>query len=293
MRDPDTVMPEGSASPAPDVDGVSVPAPPRPVIAVRYRRSHRDGERWLRTVAVTGGTIILLATVSGQAVKNGDTAAWLSMLFNGVMALAAVGAYLTARKWVPQLTTQEGYKVAISLVNEEYIYLGMQNPLLSEAGRLMSCYNECLQDPRYISKDDYARKIAALSGAVLREKKRKDSIEQAEFRLHTYGLYEDPAYADALKAMKQSFTGGIDAAGTLEALLLDDLEFQKKLDELEGLSANIVSDMERLLEDRAGQKDVIQKAYSKLERKWYDMMALQEAVFNTHPPIGELYAVRK
>ncbi|MHA1002877.1 hypothetical protein ACR9IA_20345 (plasmid) [Leclercia pneumoniae] len=157
----------------------------------------------------------------------------------------------------------------------------------------MSCYNECLQDPRHISKDDYARKIAVLSGAVLREKKRKDSIEQAEFRLRTYGLYEDPAYADALKAMKQSFTDSIDAARTLESLLRGDLEFQKKLDELDGLSANIVSDMERLSEGRAGLKDAIQKAYSNLERKWNDMVALQKVVFNTHPPIGELYAVRK
>lgn len=293
MRDPDTAMPEGSAAPAPDAEGVPAPVTPRPVLAARYRRSHRDGERWLRTVAVTGGAIILLGTVSGQAVKNSDAAAWLSMLFNGVMALAALGAYLTARKWVPQLTTQEGYKVAISLVNEEYIYLGMQNPLLPEAGRLMSCYNECLQDPRHISKDDYARKIDVLSGAVLHEKKRKDSIEQAEFRLRTYGLYEAPAYADALKAMKQSFTDSIDAAQTLVALLLGDSEFQKKLDQLDGLSANIVPDMERLLEGRAGLKDPVQKAYSNLERKWNDMVALHNAVFNTHPPIGELYAVRK
>lgn len=289
MRETDTAMPEGSTAPAPDAEGM----PARPVIAPRYRRSHRDGERWLRTVAVTGGVIIVFLTVSGQAVKNGDTAAWLSMLFNAVMATAAVGAYLTARKWVPQLTTQEGYKVAISLVNEEYIYLGIQNPLLSEAGRLMSCYNECLQDPRHISKDDYARKIGALSGAVFREKKRKDSIEQAEFRLRTYGLYEDPAYADSLQAMKQSFTDSIDAARTLEALLLGDLEFQKKLDDLDGLSANIVTDMEKLSEGRAALKDAIEKAYSNLERKWNDMVILQKAVFNAHPPIGELYAVQK
>nr|WP_261905556.1 hypothetical protein [Escherichia coli]CAH8250733.1 Uncharacterised protein [Escherichia coli] len=137
MRDPDTAMPDGSAAPAPEAECVPATVTARPVLAARYHSSHRDGERWLRTVAVTCAAIILLGTVLGQAVKKG-AAAWLSMLFNGVMALAAVRDYLTARKWVPQLTTQEGYKVAISLVNEEYIYLGMQNPLLSEAGRLMS-----------------------------------------------------------------------------------------------------------------------------------------------------------
>jgi hypothetical protein len=51
--------------------------------------------------------------------------------------------------------------------------------------------------------------------------------------------------------------------------------------------------MGRLTEERAGLKDTVQKAYSKLERKWNDMVALQNAVFNTHPPIGELYDVRK
>ncbi|EAQ5803184.1 hypothetical protein LC76_19365 [Salmonella enterica] len=75
MRDPDTAMPEGSAAPAPEVEGVPAPVTPRPVLAARYRCSHREGERWLRTVAVTGGAIILLGTVSGQAVKNGDAAA--------------------------------------------------------------------------------------------------------------------------------------------------------------------------------------------------------------------------
>ena len=54
--------------------------------------------------------------------------------------------------------------------------------------------------------------------------------------------------------MKLSFMDSIDAAQTLVALLLGDLEFQKKLDELDGLSANIVPDMERLLKDRAALK---------------------------------------
>lgn len=180
MSDPDADMPDGSVVPAPDTEGVQVPGPPRPVLATRYRRSRRDGERWLRTVAVIGGAIILLGTVSGQAVKNGDAAAWLSMLFNGVMALAAVGAYLTARKWVPQLTTQEGYKVAISLVNELYIHLGRTNPLLTGAKPAISCYRGLQKTSSYTSVESYSAAIGVLINAILQEEERQGRMEDAE-----------------------------------------------------------------------------------------------------------------
>lgn len=293
MGEPDAVLSEGGAATAQDTAVVPVSVPPHPVIAARYRRSHRDGERWLRTVAVTGGTIILFATISGQAVKNGDTAAWLSMMFNGVMALAAVGAYLTARKWVPQLTTQEGYKVAIGLVNEEYIHLGIQNTLLSAAGQIMSSYNACLHDHSHISSEEYARRIALFSGAIFQEKARKDRIDQAEFRLRTYGLREDPVYAAALTSMKSRFTDSIDAARTLEAMLQADLEFSKKFENMNGLSAHFIQDMASLLEGREGMKVPTLKAMKHLERVWNEMVALQGSVFNAHAPIGELYTVRK
>lgn len=189
MTEPVTPIPDSEEGPVTFVDSGLKVKPPQPAISGRYRRSHRDGERWLWTIVVFFSAVILLTTISGQAVKNGDVAAWVSMLFNGVMATAAVGAYLTARKWVPQLTTQEGYKVAICLVNEHYIYLGIQNPLLRSTNQALSCYNEFLQIYNHTSSVDYARKIAILSRAILNEKERKDSIEQAGWTTDQNGSY--------------------------------------------------------------------------------------------------------
>lgn len=42
-------------------------------------------ERLLNAIAVSVFFALLLATVSGQVVKNSDSAAWLSMIFNGVL----------------------------------------------------------------------------------------------------------------------------------------------------------------------------------------------------------------
>ncbi|QBG11269.1 hypothetical protein DA718_29600 (plasmid) [Klebsiella huaxiensis] len=292
MTEPVTPIPDSEEGPVTFVDSALKAKPPQPAISGRYRRSHRDGERWLWTVVVFFSAVILLATISGQAVKNGDVAACVSMLFNGVMATAAVGAYLTARKWVPQLTTQEGYKVAICLVNEHYIYLGIQNPLLRSTNQALSCYNEFLQIYNHTSSADYARKIAILSRAILNEKERKDSIEQADFRLRTYGLYVSPAYSDSMNAMKDAFTHSIDAACSLEAMLQSDLILQKKLEGLDSTSVQFVSDMERLLGAREHLKVTILADGERLSQKWNEMVALQGAIFNTHPRIGELFSVR-
>lgn len=287
MSDPETAVHQGSETSVPS------PAPARPVNAEQYRRSPRDGERWLRTVAVTGGAFILFLTVSGQAVKNGDTAAWLSMLFNGVMATAAVGAYLTARKWVPQLTTQEGYKEAIILVNDHYMYLGKLNPLLTGAQPAMYCYRGLQKTSSHSSTEDYSVTIDVLINAILQEQERQDRIEQAEFRLRTYGLYDSPDYAEALAGLKSAFTGSIAAAKTLLAMLQADREMQKKLEDTDNPSMRAMEDIARILHARQRLNASTESAYVHLCRKWDDMVARQGAIFKLHPPVGELFSVRK
>ncbi len=120
MTEPVTPIPDSEEGPVTFVDSALKAKPPQPAISGRYRRSHRDGERWLWTVVVFFSAVILLATISGQAVKNGDVAACVSKLFNGVMAPAAVRGYLNARERGSQITTQEGYKVCIFSVNGHY-----------------------------------------------------------------------------------------------------------------------------------------------------------------------------
>ena len=45
---------------------------------------------------------------------------WISAFCNVVIAGATVGAVITARNYLAQFTAQEGYKLAIKLVNEDF-----------------------------------------------------------------------------------------------------------------------------------------------------------------------------
>lgn len=49
---------------------------------------------------------------------------WISAFCNVVMAGATVAAVLTARNYLAQFTAQEGYKLAIHLVNNDFPQLG-------------------------------------------------------------------------------------------------------------------------------------------------------------------------
>ncbi|BBV79284.1 TPA: hypothetical protein R8G53_005590 [Citrobacter braakii] len=91
--------------------------------------------RYLIAGVAGGGTACLsvLVFILFYQVKNtGSAADWIASLANASMAVTAVLAFKVARSWLPQLTTQEGYKLAIELVNDHYIWLGMQNSVLTD-----------------------------------------------------------------------------------------------------------------------------------------------------------------
>ena len=290
MRDTDTAMPEGNEAPAPDAEGELTPAPPRPVLAARYRRSHRDGERWLRTVAVTGGTIILLATVSGQAVKNSDAAAWLSMLFNGVMALAAIGAYLTARKWVPQLTTQEGYKLAITLINDHYIWLGIQNSVVRDVTLPLACIrHQYDQESLAGSSLTITELITSLEQAVLQHKIRRDTMAQIRFRLGTYGLHDAAEFAEHFQALDRAYMLASEAAASILEILKDTQDRQKIYPPRNsGLASDgYVRELYLPLVSQAEER------YRVVSEQFQVMADTHEKIFASCPTIGQLFEVRK
>ncbi|PVZ84194.1 hypothetical protein C9426_24110 [Serratia sp. S1B] len=76
------------------------------IVSVLFKKS-----KWALYVAVLVILSVLFGTVNGYN--------YISALANIVIAASAVMAYLTARNYLPQLTTQEGYKIAIQMVNNE------------------------------------------------------------------------------------------------------------------------------------------------------------------------------
>ncbi|QEM94353.1 DUF3450 domain-containing protein (plasmid) [Kosakonia radicincitans] len=141
-------------------------------------------------VVLLAGYRVCLVINWEQAIQRSGPAEWLSALLNLVMAGAAVAAYLTARSWLPQLTTQEGYKLAIHLVNNELIWLGVRNRLSSDAGIVFEIAREAFNGGNIspATQGHLEQAIARLERTTKESRRRKDDINDAIFRMKTYGL---------------------------------------------------------------------------------------------------------
>lgn len=68
--------------------------------------------------------ILMLVTffysIYAKMIDKSSYTDWISAFCNVVMAGATVGAVITARNYLAQFTAQEGYKLAIKLVNEDF-----------------------------------------------------------------------------------------------------------------------------------------------------------------------------
>lgn len=61
---------------------------------------------------------------------------WISAFCNVVIAGATVGAVITARNYLAQFTAQEGYKIAISLFNDNLLLLVKQDHVIHDYEKL-------------------------------------------------------------------------------------------------------------------------------------------------------------
>ncbi|QHP82784.1 hypothetical protein EO763_23100 (plasmid) [Pectobacterium odoriferum] len=248
------------------------------------------GERRLYAIAAVGFVLILLLTLSGQAVKNSDVAAWLSMLFNAVMAFAAVGALLTARKWLPQMTTQEGYKLAITLVNEHYICLGPENSILRDVE--LPVRYICHQVDRRSMGDSTAtieQLIPALEQAIRQHTARQDAMNQVRIQLGTYGLCEADAFYDRFKTLDHAYMKASDAAAEI-------LKRLKNTQETRKLYPSTDSPLHsQQLARELYVKDMVEACglFEVVKAQFDLMVSTHKDMFSQHPAIGELFSVKK
>lgn len=75
---------------------------------------------------------VLVFILFYQVSNTGSAAEWIAFVAIVSMAVTAVLAFKVAGSWLPQLTTQEVYKLAIELVNDHYIGLSMQNSIMPD-----------------------------------------------------------------------------------------------------------------------------------------------------------------
>lgn len=244
---------------------------------------------WTALAAGTGSAVLILLMVLFHELHLTGTAAdWLGVLCNIVIAGTAVAAFKVARSWLPQMATQEGYKLAITLVNEHYICLGLKNSLALDTGKAVNYIRHQVDRKSLegfsVTADEL---IDALEIAVRSHKTRQETMEEIRFRLATYGLRESDAYRDRFQALDQAYM----IASAAAAAILVALKSTKKLQTVfpstdsELMNAQLIREL--YIPDMV---EAVERQKLLLEQ-FRRMVDLHDDIFASRPPIGKLYEV--
>ncbi|HII4328484.1 TPA: hypothetical protein ACY4PY_004763 [Enterobacter cloacae] len=250
-------------------------------------------DRVLHAFAVVAFAILILIILFGQTVKDSGPAEWLSAVLNLVMAGAAVAAYLTARSWLPQLTTQEGYREAIALVNEHYIHLGPFNTLTPAAEKVMNAFQKYNETKHVDDLRAYTYAIDELTQHLDTADSIHQSIREIRFRLNTYGLKPAEPYASKLEAMITAFEQ-VRMAGWLLGIHLTENVTRHYQARKPPLRYNDFNHVELILNMKKAEiQETIESLYKRFTAVQKEMVDCHDAIFAGKPPIGELFTVRK
>lgn len=244
------------------------------------------------TAAIGTALLVLLIVLFYELNLTGSAADWLATLFNAVVAITAIAAFVVARSWLPQLTTQEGYKEAIQLVNEQYIQLGPDNSLGQSAEAAMKAFREQNENNASASLSSYSEALNNFSvylqaaDAVLHE------IKKTQFRLNTYGLTEAPNYEKPLETMIKEFRASLTEGNRLLDLLFENYECRCKAQM--PTRYNELNTHHLILGLKANETAaLIEEQYQRFTTASANMVAAHQAVFSEKPTIGELFVPRK
>ncbi|WP_336821304.1 hypothetical protein [Cedecea sp. VD22] len=248
---------------------------------------------WLTAGAAGGGVAVLsvlLVVLFYQVADSGSAADWIASVANVAMAITAVCAFIVARSWLPQLTTQEGYKLAIELVNEHYIWLGIQNSVMNDVC-LPVLYIRHQVDRESLSGSTVSagELIKTLEQAVLRHKIRRDKMDQIRFRLNTYGLCVSHEYEHRFQALDTAYMHACDAAASILQILK----------ETQALSEQYPS-TDSPLEVGAMTRELYlpfliqaNEIYEKVDKQFQEMIKVHGTIFTDGPSIGKLFKVMR
>lgn len=137
--------------------------------------------------------VLILSSILCFLINIKDGYNYISALANVVIATSAVMAYLTARNYLPQLTTQEGYKIAIQMVNNELQSTAVINMAFVAAKKLdVTLMNfdgkRAENDKSKTLRDDYDKFKELLDSAKTYENRINNYIST----MTTYGLKPAP-----------------------------------------------------------------------------------------------------
>ncbi|WP_199634985.1 hypothetical protein JEM67_00410 (plasmid) [Serratia sp. PAMC26656] len=237
--------------------------------------------------------VLLVGVLLFGLAETGSAADWLAVVTNSIVAVGAVGAFIVARRWLPQLTTQEGYKEAIRLVNDHYISLSEDNRLLADAKQAKAYFDVLHDDVTTYNYGAYMEAVDPLTDSTSAAKTRQHTVARIAFRLNTYGLQFSDRYKTHLEHLEAAFRDTVHAAAQLESLLSSDLDILHRYTGLEGEDPHISGKVDVLWEERHTLKSDVDKTFERLQTHWYTMTTAHARIFTHKPAIGDLFVVRR
>ncbi len=261
---------------------------------------------WRKIIARGAGDVVLTAVIStaltclvllvggllfGLA-QTGSAADWLATVFNGIVAVTAVGAFIVARSWLPQLTTQEGYKLAIELVNDHYLGLVPQKSLLTNI-RLVFEYICQRQDGENRPGTPVCHEdaIKVLEQSLQEQKSKQDTMEQIRRRLATYGLHEASPVRAHFEALDRTYRDMCQAAAMFGPILDKMNETLKVISDYKPNSGMMY--LEPIDEKLLTYRGKAEQVYKMLETSYAQMQKAYDELFCSYPAIGDLFVVRR
>lgn len=233
---------------------------------------------------------VLVTVLAYQVAVAGSAADWIASLANAVMAVTAVLAFIVARSWLPQLTTQEGYKLAIQLVNDHYMWLGMQNSVMPDVSMALRYIRHQVDGESMEGSEQTAESIIKkLDEAVLRHKVRRDKMEQIRFCLRTYGLRPAVKYAERFHELDRAYRHAADAAGEILRITEETYRRYNKYppDSRDGAGGSLIREIYTPLFEEAWDRFMV------LSEQFRQMVKVHDAIFSSEPSVGELFVVKK
>lgn len=249
------------------------------------------GDGFFIAVTAASGTalMILLVVLGHDLIRTGIAADWIASIANAVMAITAVFAFFVARSWLPQLTTQEGYKMAIRLVNEDVLSLGEDNLLKHNVHVAINKFTGLKEREQMVTGEMV---LSELKDIYERADSQVRSIQTQMKKMATYGLAPAPARQAEFDAMMQALKAFASLAKSqwvlLMALTRGDFSEPKFGDLLEIDDYGLINTMAAGTAWTELSKDNLQE----LDTAWMRMTESQKAFLGTDSQIGKLFTVR-
>ncbi|ELR8757081.1 hypothetical protein PXV26_004433 [Escherichia coli] len=256
--------------------------------------------KWLQVIAgylITGAAsagvvclFVLTVVLFCQVAETGSAADWVASVANIMMAITAALAFIVARNWLPQLTTQEGYKLAIRLVNEYVLPLDKTNPFRENVSDTLAEFLTLSHRERLISCE---KTFTRLWSEYEHIESQVSTVKKLLKQMETYGVKPAPDRKPAFEAMVKALNtcaGLVKAQWLLLSVAYHGGPSSEKMDVL--LQADTYGLINRL--DNGEQwEDLSTEMLQELDNAWTSVTENQQAFLGTDSQIGKLFKVKK